>query len=395
LKIVFFTFYYPPDLCAGSFRAIALAQALSKRMEGGDELHIITTHPNRYADHKVKAKNLEIDGKITIHRIATPEHKSGMLSQVRAFSVYFLSAYRLSRKLNPNFLIGTTSRLMTGILTGYSAYRLNCKYFLDVRDIFSETISDLFSRKNKILGVASKFVFSFLEKKLFNGAAGVNVVSEGFPEYFSKEGINVSNWTFFPNGVDKEFQNLQLTKQNKIKITRTILYVGNIGSGQALESILPDVAKKLGDSYRFLVVGDGGMRVALSKDIKDKDIHNIEILPPVKRSELIEYYQEADILFLHLNDIPAFRRVLPSKIFEYAAFGKPIIAGISGYSAKFMGDNVPHTIVFDPGNVNQCVVSIKKGQSLRIDSNQIDIFIKEYAREKIMKEIAGHILTTL
>ena len=395
MKIIFFTFYYPPDLCAGSFRSVSLAHELSKKLNNGDELHIITTHPNRYASHKVKAKDLEIDGKITIHRIAVPEHKSGMLSQVRTFSVYFLSAYRLSKKLNPNFLIGTTSRLMTGILTGYSAYRLNCKYFLDVRDIFSETISDLFSRKNKILGAASKFVFSFLEKKLFNGAAGVNVVSEGFPEYFSKEGINVSNWTFFPNGVDKEFQNLQLTKQDKTKITRTILYVGNIGSGQALESILPDVAKKLGDSYRFLVVGDGGMRVALSKDIKDKDIHNIEILPPVKRSELIGYYQEADILFLHLNDIPAFRRVLPSKIFEYVAFGKPIIAGISGYSAKFMRDNVPHAIVFDPGNVNQCVVSIRKGQSLRVDNNQIDIFIKEYAREKIMKEMASHILTTL
>ena len=395
MKIIFFTFYYPPDLCAGSFRSVSLAHELSKKLNNGDELHIITTHPNRYASHKVMAKDLEIDGKITIHRIAVPEHKSGMLSQVRTFSVYFLSAYRLSKKLNPNFLIGTTSRLMTGILTGYSAYRLNCKYFLDVRDIFSETISDLFSRKNKILGAASKFVFSFLEKKLFNGAAGVNVVSEGFPEYFSKEGINVSNWTFFPNGVDKEFQNLQLTKQDKTKITRTVLYVGNIGRGQALESILPDVAKKLGDSYRFLVVGDGGMRAALSKDIKDKDIHNIEILSPVKRSELIGYYQEADILFLHLNDIPAFRRVLPSKIFEYAAFGKPIIAGISGYSAKFMRDNVPHAIVFDPGNVNQCVVSIRKGQSLRVDNNQIDIFIKEYAREKIMKEMASHILTTL
>ena len=395
MKIILYTFYYPPDLCAGSFRSVALAHELSTKLNDDDELHVITTHPNRYASHKVEVKDIEIDGKITIHRLVVPEHKSGMLSQVRAFSVYFLSAYRLSRKLNPNFLIGTTSRLMTGILTGYSAYRLNCKYFLDVRDIFSETISDLFSRKNKILGAASKFVFSFLEKKLFNGAAGVNVVSEGFPEYFSKEGINVSNWTFFPNGVDKEFQNLQLAKQNKIKITRTILYVGNIGSGQALESILPDVAKKLGDSYRFLVVGDGGMRVALSKDIKDKDIHNIEILPPVKRSELIGYYQEADILFLHLNDIPAFRRVLPSKIFEYVAFGKPIIAGISGYSAKFMRDNVPHAIVFDPGNVNQCVVSIRKGQSLRIDNNQIDIFIKEYAREKIMKEMASHILTTL
>ena len=30
-------------------------------------------------------------------------------------------------------------------------------------------------------------------------------------------------------------------------------------------------------------------------------INNIEILPPVKRDELIAYYQDADILFLHLN----------------------------------------------------------------------------------------------
>ena len=149
MKIIFFTFYYPPDLCAGSFRSVSLAHELSKKLNNGDELHIITTHPNRYASHKVKAKDLEIDGKITIHRVAVPEHKSGMLSQVRTFSVYFLSAYRLSKKLNPNFLIGTTSRLMTGILTGMSARKLGCRYFIDLRDIFSEAISDLFSRKSK------------------------------------------------------------------------------------------------------------------------------------------------------------------------------------------------------------------------------------------------------
>ena len=395
MKIVFFTFYYPPDLSAGSFRSVSLARELSRKLKNGDELHIITTHPNRYVSHKVKAKDLEVDGKIIIHRVIVPKHKSGLLSQALTFSVYFLSAYRISKKLKPNFLIGTTSRLMTGLLTGYSAYRLDCKYFLDVRDIFSETISDLFLRKNKILGEVSKFIFTFLEKRLFNSATGVNVVSEAFLEYFRKEGVNTSEWTFFPNGIDKEFQGLKLSKQSVIKTNRTILYVGNIGSGQALESILPDVAKKLGDCYRFLVVGDGGMRTALCKAIKDKNIHNIKILPPVKRDELIGYYQEADILFLHLNDIPAFRRVLPSKIFEYVTFRKPIIAGIKGYSAKFMRDNAPHAIVFDPGNVNQCVSSIRKGQSLGVDSNQTDIFIKEYARERIMKKMAKHILTTL
>ena len=72
MKIVFFTFYYPPDLSAGSFRSIALAKALSSKMEEGDELHVITTHPNRYANLRVVADDLEVDGKITVHRIAVP-----------------------------------------------------------------------------------------------------------------------------------------------------------------------------------------------------------------------------------------------------------------------------------------------------------------------------------
>ena len=135
LKIIFFTFYYPPDLCAGSFRAVALAKALSAKMEGGDELHIVTTHPNRYASHKVKAKDLEIDGKITVHRIAVPSHQSGMFAQARTFAVYAVTAHRLAIKVAPDFLIGTTGRLMTGVLTGASAFWLRKRYFIDLRDI--------------------------------------------------------------------------------------------------------------------------------------------------------------------------------------------------------------------------------------------------------------------
>ena len=46
------------------------------------------------------------------------------------------------------------------------------------------------------------------------------------------------------------------------------------------------------------------------------------------------------ILFIHLNAYPAFEKVLPSKIFEYAATGKPILAGVSGYSADFIRNNL-------------------------------------------------------
>ena len=78
MKIIFLTFYYPPDLCAGSFRAVALVEALSKKMSSEDEIHVITTHPNRYLSHETSAENLQIEGNVTIRRIEIPNHQIGM-----------------------------------------------------------------------------------------------------------------------------------------------------------------------------------------------------------------------------------------------------------------------------------------------------------------------------
>ena len=112
----------------------------------------------------------------------------------------------------------------------------------------------------------------------------------------------------------------------------------------------------------------------------------------MSRPKLVNYYKNADILFLHLNNISAFQRVLPSKIFEYAALGKPIVAGLDGYSAIFMKKNISYATVFDPGNVDQCVKLIRNAESVKIDMDKTDLFVKEYAREKIMKKMAIHIL---
>jgi hypothetical protein len=395
LRIVFFTFYFPPDLSAGSFRSVALSEELSKRLKKNDELHIITTHPNRYKDYRVEAKNFEVDFKITIHRITTPIHQSGIIGQVCSFSVYAFQAYKLCIKTNPDFIIGTTSRLMTGILSGVSAHKLKCKYFIDLRDIFSEAISDLLSLKSKLLGKISKLIFTKIERKLFNNASGVNVVSEGFFEYFSGINVDTSNWSFFPNGVDIDFINHSFKMNDYPNNVKKIVYAGNFGIGQGLDLILPKVAKRLGNKYHFLVIGAGSNSQKLVNAIKSENIKNIKILLPVKREKLIEYYINADILFLHLKNIPAYKRVLPSKLFEYTVMKKPIVAGTSGYSAKFIKNNIPHAKIFSPSDVDGCMNAIKEAENLDIKSKYINTFIQEYSREKIMNRMAKHILSIL
>jgi glycosyltransferase involved in cell wall biosynthesis len=195
--------------------------------------------------------------------------------------------------------------------------------------------------------------------------------------------------------VDQEFINLQLGKYNpSINIT-TIIYAGNLGHGQGLEMVVPSIAKLLGDSYKFVIVGDGGTASLLKEAILKENLNNVEMVLPVSRTELLKYYRDADILFLHLNDLPAFRRVLPSKIFEYTALGKPIVAGLIGYSAQFMREQVPYASLFDPGDSEGACSAILKASETVVPRDVVDKFVSYYSRETIMDLMAEHLLDVM
>ena len=57
------------------------------------------------------------------------------------------------------------------------------------------------------------------------------------------------------------------------------------------------------------------------------------------------------MLFLHLGAHAAFEKVLPSKLFEYAALGKPVLAGVAGFAARFVREEISNAAVFPPCDV--------------------------------------------
>ena len=89
MRLLVLSFYYPPDLCAGSFRTHALITALEKYSLQGLEVDIFTTQPNRYAELLCSAENYEDKGWLRISRIELPSHKSGMADQARAFLMLY------------------------------------------------------------------------------------------------------------------------------------------------------------------------------------------------------------------------------------------------------------------------------------------------------------------
>ena len=95
MRLLFLSFYYPPDLSAGSFRSVALVRALLDRLPAHAHIELITTLPNRYSTFTSAAPALEEHPRLTVHRVALPAHNSGMVDQSKAFLAYARGAMAL------------------------------------------------------------------------------------------------------------------------------------------------------------------------------------------------------------------------------------------------------------------------------------------------------------
>jgi glycosyltransferase involved in cell wall biosynthesis len=389
LKILVLSFYFRPDLSAGSFRTTAFVDALKQQMLVDGQIDVLTTLPNRYNSFSVEAPAEESLPGVSIFRIALPRHQSGMFDQAKAFISFARAVLRKTRGQEYDLVFTTSSRLMTAVLGAWVAKKNRTPLYLDIRDIFVDTIKDVLPRHLAILTMP---IFSLLERWAINSASKVNLVSKGFSGYFSTR-YPKQRFSYFTNGIDDEFLPLPIPES----VPRTegvveILYAGNLGEGQGLHLILPDLAKKMQGRVRFKIIGDGGRKDALQSALISAGVDNVELLPPMKRAQLIEAYQAADVLFLHLNDCDAFRKVLPSKLFEYGAMGKPIWAGVSGYAAKFMRTELDNSAVFHPCNAAEAE---RVFSQLRLQNGPRDRFVAKYARINIANEMAKDVVNTI
>ncbi|MEX1221493.1 MAG: glycosyltransferase family 4 protein [Idiomarina sp.] len=382
MKLLVLSFYFPPDLSAGSFRISSIVSALA---ELGIEIEVISTLPNRYASFTAEAPAVENFGSITVRRVALPPHDSGMMDQARAFSAYYREVKKHTSKIKYDAVFSTSSRLFTAFLGAQIARRKSIPLYLDIRDIFVDTLKDLLPPK--LTWVTLPFL-KLLERYTFQTAKRINLVSPGFENYFKARYPQI-DYRWFTNGIDDEFINVPMLNDDEFKNAGRIrvLYAGNIGEGQGLHTIIPNLARRLSDVADFYIIGAGGKHQELESQCKY--LQNVALLPPVKRLDLIDAYVKADVLFLHLNDYEAFKKVLPSKIFEYAALGKPILAGVSGYAEYFLKENVSNCQVFEPSNDEQAADGFHK---LEFKTSERSEFVENFARQKIMKEMANDIM---
>lgn len=350
---------------AGSIKVTSLIKEIEK-ISKVKRIYIITT----------KSKKNLFSNKILIFNFPFYSNKNIFIDFI-SFIFFLIYSYVISLFIKFDVIYTSSSKLGSSFL-GALICKKNSKYILDIRDLLVDTFKSITKNKYNMIN----FILKLLENYSYKKASKINIVSEGFKKYL----YNYSNkLLFYPNGVDEFF--LKNIINNKKKTLNNITYVGNVGLGQDIHYFLPNLAKA-NPLKTFKVYGKGKYHNELIEYKKKLKINNLFIFNSIDRKNLNKVYANSGILIINLANFDCFQKSLPSKIFEYAASNKPIIAGVDGYAKKFFS-KIDGVFFYKKNNIEHCSKVLNAITKFKYNRRE---FLKQYNRKKINLEYIKAIL---
>lgn len=172
-----------------------------------------------------------------------------------------------------------------------------------------------------------------VEKVNIRHADNVVVINKGLKDYAIKMGGDPDNISIITAGVDLE-QSHPSVNGSAIRLAhgigeddKLLFFMGYIYEFSGLKEVAEGLRAPGTDNVKLMIVGGGGMYPALRKMSSERELRNKLILvDTVPFDDLPQYIAAADICLLpaHRNEI--MENIVPMKMYEYLALGKPVIA---------------------------------------------------------------------
>lgn len=225
----------------------------------------------------------------------------------------------------PNVIIGSSVHLFAGLSAYYLSKIFNCKFILEIRDLWPKTLIDHGKLKE---GHPLVLMLKLLELFLYKRAKKIITLLENSADYFCSYGIEINKIVFIPNGVNLDNYNFNSRKKNNLN-SFNIFYIGGISETDNLFVLLRAAKKisEMGLAIKFNVVGDGMEKEKLIKYAKENNLNDIVIFKSsVPKSQIPYILNEADVLYVSMHNSAIYKYGISfNKLFEYMASGKPII----------------------------------------------------------------------
>ena len=196
-------------------------------------------------------------------------------------------------------------------------------------------------------------------------------ISHDMKEFIKLKGISekkinvIYNWGYSDETVDIPWsENLFVKKYNLSRDKFYAIYAGNIGRMQNVELVIRAAEKlKANANIRFLIIGGGADKENIEKEIKEKNLSNVTMLPLQDSKLATSIYSAAGVNIIPL--VPGgIKTALPSKTGVCLSCGRPVIFCFDKQSAfdkiceKYKSGNCVSSI--NENELAQAIVSYSK-----------------------------------
>lgn len=354
MKILFLSDNFPPEVNAPATRTYDHCREWVK---AGAEVTVITCAPNFpkgevYNGYKNSLYSVEMMDGIRVIRVwSYIVANKGFLKRTLDFISFSVSSFVAGLFVKTDLIIATSPQFFTA-LSGRTLHFWKRKpWIMEVRDLWPESI--------KTVGAMSDnaFIryFEWEERRCYRSAKRIVVVTDSFRKKLIARGISAEKIDVVKNGVNRDLfvpipkdQTLidQLGLQGKVVIG----YIGTHGMAHKLDFILRCAGHmKDKEKYHFLFIGNGAERNNLLRLKDELQCNNVTMLESVSKQEVKRYISVLDVCLINLRKSELFTTVIPSKIFENAAMGIPILMGVEG-EAKEIVEHYGAGLCFEPEN---------------------------------------------
>jgi glycosyltransferase involved in cell wall biosynthesis len=213
-------------------------------------------------------------------------------------------------------------------------------FVLDVQDLWPESIFQSGMGASWMLWPI-RYICDFA----YRGADRIVAQSDGFRAELVRRGVEPRRIEVIHNWMDESSllgpaAAADLDEHEDLKLSGrfNIVYAGNLGAAQGLENAIQaaSITSRLNPRIQWVFVGNGvrkGVLKAMASDIAPR---STLFLPARPQSAMPALACRAEVLLIHLRDSALFSITIPSKVQASLAMGRPVIAVVSGDSARLV-----------------------------------------------------------
>lgn len=400
MHILFLTHYFPPEVNAPASRTFEHAREWVKHP--GVKVTVITNNPNHpkgelYPGHENRwFKREQVEG-IEVIRVKTYlAANRGMVRRTFNYLFYMIMAPLAAMSVRkPSVVVGTSPQFFCAV-AGYVTALLKTKPFVfELRDIWPDSIVTVGAMKKSL----AVHLLEKVELFLYRRAKLIVAVTNAFKANLTSRGIPAGKIEVVKNGADISFftpKSADPAVAERIGVSgkKVVSYIGTIGMAHAVDKIIEaaEILRSESD-IQFLIAGEGAEKESIVALAKGKGLSNVTILAGVSKSEVRELYALSTICLVTLQDKPLFKTVIPSKIFEIMAMGKPILTNVDGETRAIIEEGGAGKFV-PPGDAvglaREVLVLARNGQQREtLAANGRGYVLREYDRRTLASRLLG------